>query len=100
MSQLKDRLRSSTSSSSVMATDTNEASLTASFLLHLSEALGDNDIVKKFQTIMSPLMTPVMDALNQANATIDSLKKRMDEKTARSLLLSQTYGIWRYDWMT
>ena len=56
-----------------MATDTNEASLTASFLWHLSEALDDDDdIVKKFQTIMSPLMTPDMDALKQANATIDS----------------------------
>ena len=76
-----------------MATYTNEAPLTASFLLHLSEALDDNDIVKKFQTIMSPLLTPVMDALNQANATIDSLKNVWTKKTARSLLLSKTYGI-------
>ena len=75
-----------------MATDTNEASLTASFLLHLSEALDDDDIVKKFQTIMSPLMTPVMDALNQANATIDSLKKRMDEKDNKIATLEQ--NVW------
>ena len=75
-----------------MATDTNEASLMASFLLHLSEALDDDDIVNKFQTIMSPLMTPVMDALNQANATIDSLKKLMDEKDNKIATLEQ--NVW------
>ena len=72
-----------------MAADKNEASLRASFLLHLSEALDDGDIIKKFRTIMSPLMTPVMDALNQANATIDSLEKRMDEKDNKIAALEQ-----------
>ena len=72
-----------------MAADKNEASLTASFLLHLSEALDDGDIIKKFRTIMSPLMTPVMDALNQANATIDFFKKRMDEKDNKIAALEQ-----------
>ena len=37
-----------TSTSLVMPSDTKEASLVASFLLHLSEILDDDDIVKKF----------------------------------------------------
>ena len=75
-----------------MATYTNEASLMASFLLHLSEALDDNDIVKKFQTIMSPLLTPVMDALNQDNATIDSLKNVWTKKDSKIATLEQ--NVW------
>ena len=66
-----------------MATQNVEESFSASFLLHLGEALDDDEIIKKFRSIMSPLLTPVKDALNHANAMIASLSKRMDEKDGK-----------------
>ena len=56
-----------------MATQNVEESFSASFLLHLGEALDDDEIIKKFRSIVSPLLTPVKDALNHANAMIASL---------------------------
>ena len=40
----------------------------------------DDDAIKKFQSIMTPLLKPLSDALAQANATIASMSKRLDEK--------------------
>ena len=39
----------------------------ASFMLYLSDVLDDDDIIKKFHSIMSPLMWPVLYSLKKAN---------------------------------
>ena len=56
-----------------------QETFSVSFMLYLSEALDDDDTIKKFHSIMSPLMKHVLYSLKQANATIVSLNKRMDE---------------------
>ena len=53
-----------------------------SFLLQLSEALDDGQIAQKFQSIMSPLLKPVTDALQRCNATIESLQGQLKAKDA------------------
>ena len=81
MSNWKNRLRSSGSMNSEMASsDESSAICNTSFMLQMSEALDDEDIVKKFQRIMSPLLSPIKDALDQANSTFASLQKQMQEK--------------------
>ena len=54
------------SASSEMEEDEQET-FSASFMLYLSEALDDDDIIKKFRSIMSPLMRPVVYSLKHAN---------------------------------
>ena len=41
----------------------------SSFMLYLSEALDDDDTIKKFHSITSPLMKHVLYSLKQASAT-------------------------------
>ena len=65
---------------SVTDQESAQESLSSSFLVYLGEALDDEAIIKKFQSIMTPLLKPLSDALTQANATIASLRKRIDEK--------------------
>ena len=57
--------------------------------MYLGEALDDDAIIKKFQSIMTPLLKPLSDALTQANATIASLRKRIDEKDSAIANLEQ-----------
>ena len=51
-----------------------------SFRMQMSEALDEEDIVKKFKRIMSPVVSPIMDALKQAYSTIALLQKQAQEK--------------------
>ena len=44
-----------------------QETFSASFMLYLSEALDDDDIIIKFRSIMSPLMRPVVYSLKHAN---------------------------------
>ena len=76
-----------------MATDSESPSrCDTSFLLQMSEALDDKDIVEKFQKIMSPVVLPIIDALNQANSTIASLQHQLQE-IAISNLQSKVWGM-------
>ena len=78
-----------------MATDSESPSrCDTSYLLQMSEALDDKGIVEKFQKIMSPVVLPIMDALNQANSTIASLQQQLQEKDiAISNLQSKVCGM-------
>ena len=62
--------------------DSPSSCTSTSFLLQLSEALDDGQIAQKFQSIMSPLLKPVMDALNQCNTIIESLQGQLKAKDA------------------
>ena len=44
-----------------------QETFSASFMLYLSEALDDDDVIKKFHSTMSLLMRPVLYSLKQAN---------------------------------
>ena len=55
-----------TSTSSEMEENEQET-LSASFMLYLSEAFDDDGNIKKFHSIMSPLMKPVLYSLKQVN---------------------------------
>ena len=72
----KGRLRSS--STSVSADMGSEQH--TSFLLELSEALDDEQIAKKFQDIVAPLMRPLMDSIQLTQATIASFKYDLETK--------------------
>ena len=62
--------------------DSPSSCTSTSFLLQMSEALDDGQIAQKFQSIMSPLLKPVTDALNQCNTVIESLQGQLKAKDA------------------
>ena len=68
-----------------------QETFSASFMLYLSEALNDDDTIKKCHSIMLSLMKHVLYSLKQANATIVSLNKRMDEDNTVTTLEHQVW---------
>ena len=70
-----------------------QETFSASFMLYLSEALDDDDTIKMFHLINSPLMKHVLYSLKRANATIVSLNKRMDEDNTVTTLEHQVWDL-------
>ena len=51
-----------------------------SFKLSLQQSLLDPLIVQQYQEIFKPMLTPLMDALNQSNALVESLRNQLKVK--------------------
>ena len=50
------------------------------FKLSLQQSLLDPIIAQQYREIFKPMLTPIMDALNQSNALVDTLRTQLEAK--------------------
>ena len=63
-----------------MGTEQNADVDMDSFKLHFLEALSDDSVIKKYQEILTPLVAPLKQAMQSAQAEISQLKNEMADK--------------------
>ena len=78
MAEWQGRLRSNSVIQEDFTMATKEAE--TAFKLSLQQSLLDPIIAEQYREIFKPMLTPIMDTLNQSNALVDTLRKQLEVK--------------------